>query len=279
MNISARDSIRIAIAYADIFDFPLTKKEAVLWRVGRSGGIAFSLPSYSASKLALRKRRAHYSSAKWNVAHKAAHILKKVPGILLVGVTGGVAMENADKQDDIDFLIITATGTMWASRLCATILLTLAGVRRRPDERQVANKICLNMFMQEGDLSLPVSERDLFSAHEVLQMVPLWERNGVYKKFLRANIWVKQFLPNAWREKQKVSPESIAKNNTFLLRMLEFGAKHIQLRYMKRRQTSEVITKNQLRFHPRDVRPWVKKELAYRLRSFGIPLDRIFYGR
>ena len=87
-------------------------------------------------------------------------------------------MDNADKQDDIDFFIITAKGTMWTTRLCSAFLLSAAGLRRTPNQKQVANKICLNMFMQEGDLSLPASERDLFSAHEVLQMVPLWEREG-----------------------------------------------------------------------------------------------------
>jgi len=53
------------------------------------------------------------------------------------------------------------------------------------------------MFVSEP--ALPESERDLFSAHEVLQMEPVFDRGNTYKKFLLANKWVKTFLPNAWR--------------------------------------------------------------------------------
>ena len=55
------------------------------------------------------------------------------------------------------------------------------------------------MFVTERGMSVPQNERDLFSAHEVLQMEPVFVRKNIYKKFLQANSWVKAYLPNAWR--------------------------------------------------------------------------------
>ncbi len=107
-------------------------------------------------------------------------------------------MDNVDRKDDIDLFIITKRNRLWTTRLFATIVVDLLGIRRKPGETDVRNKICLNMFMSEDALSIPKQEQDLFAAHEVLQMKPLWEREGIYKKFLMKNKWVSKFLPNAW---------------------------------------------------------------------------------
>lgn len=284
MNISRGDSIRVALAYADIFSYPLRREEAVLWRVGRAGTDASSFTPPESRLVALRSRRERWSSEKWPHVHRAAALLRLVPGMRLVGVTGGLAMNNADRKDDIDFFCLTSRGTMWSSRLLATLLLDCFGLRRRPGELKVADKICLNMFMQQGSWALPSSERDLFAAHEVLQLVPVWEAGGAYHQFLAANSWVKRFLPNAWntrwkkaQQENKISPS--AGPLLTLLRAVESGARWIQVRHMKPRRTTEVIRAGVLRFHPHDVRPWVRSEFEKRLRRLGIPLDKIFYGR
>ena len=192
-------------------------------------------------------------------------------------------------EDDIDLFFIVASGSLWVSRLLATILMNFLG-RRHPGDRQVTNKVCLNMFMTEDAVAVVSSERDCFSAHEVLQMEPLWERGGIYRKFLRANQWVKRFLPNAWEEKYQASSIkykgrrgyiifSLLRNTSFLiLRLFEPLARFIQLQYMKHRRTNEIISDTVLRFHPRDARVWVKRKLAKRLARYNIPLDNIFYG-
>ena len=64
----------------------------------------------------------------------------------------------------------------------------------------------------------------------------------------------------------------------FLMRLFEWPAKQIQLWYMARHRTHEVITDTTLRFHPRDARVWVKRKLSARLAKFNIPLDKVFYA-
>lgn len=60
--------------------------------------------------------------------------------------------------------------------------------------------------------------------------------------------------------------------------ILEPLAKFIQLWYMEKHRTYEVITDTTLRFHPKDARVWVKRKLASRLAKFNIPLDKVFYA-
>lgn len=280
MNITRDPSLLAAVAYADVFDYPLRPEELILWRVGQAGvpralteRSYFFLPGRG-NLVKIRRRKETWSPSKWLIARRAARLLRHVPGMLLVGVTGGLAMGNAQKKDDIDMLCLTAAGRLWTSRLLATLLLDVLNLRRRPQATNVADKICLNMFMEEGSFAVPKKERDLFAAHEVLQMVPLWDKGSTYGRFLQANAWVREFLPNAWMAKKpKFSSYPISHHSSHFIEQL---AKRLQLAYMKKRRTSEVITNGVLRFHPKDARGWVRARFARRCGKFGIPLDKFF---
>jgi hypothetical protein len=137
-------------------------------------------------------------------------------------------------------------------------------------------------------VDVPTGERDCFSAHEVLQMKPLYARGNAYRYFIRSNEWVSAYLPNAWKDVLKRSRMQKKENyiHTFLLtitripfRIIEPYVKFIQLLYMQSHRTREVITDVILRFHPTDARRLVKHKFAERLKAFKIPLDKIFYAR
>ncbi len=284
MKITKRDAVRIAVAYGEVFDYPLTEEELVTWAPFRVIRPPLAVPQGVALRkrlIAIRNKRAAWSEEKWGRARRVAGLLRLIPTITLVGVTGGLTRSNARKEDDIDFLIITAPKTLWVTRALCTILLDLLHLRRRPGDREFQNLICLNMFMSEDGLAVPSSERDLFTAHEVLLMTPIWERDNTYVNFLRANRWVGTFLPNAWERKKENGKRKNEKKSFFvnLLPFIERPAKKIQLSYMKRRRTTEVVTQNVIRFHPRDARVWIKRALGQRLSRYKIPLDNIFYGR
>jgi len=253
-----------------------------------SKGVSYAVLPGRASLVSLRNRREKISRLKWAIANKAAHMLRFIPTIELVGVTGGVALNNASAQDDIDFFCLTSGGTLWTSRFVATLLLDALGMRRKPHQRRVANKICLNMFMQEGSYTLGSKERDLFAAHEVLHMTPLWHKGDAYRRFLEANPWVRTFLPNAWEKTiRKVKKDTEKKQGksfytsfvNVAFRLLEPWAKRLELWYMRERRTSEVIDAGVLRFHPKDARVWVLRAFRQKLARFGIPLDNVFFAR
>ncbi len=297
MGLSLCQSLFATIAYADIFDYPLTGDEVAYWCIGRSfihitpipgiekKGEYFHL-SHRESLVSTRKKRFAWSARKWKVAHAVAKLLARIPTIELVGVTGALAMSNAKKDDDIDFFIITSPGTLWITRLLSVILVDRIGRRRKPGDTEVSDKVCLNMFMSAGSLRVPAKERDLFSAHETIQMKPLWARDGMYARFLEANQWVQTFLPMAARSVKDravmhhhVTDIHLVRSVAIsFLRLLEPAARRAQLWYMKNRRTNEVITDHMLRFHPRDARGWVKAALANRLATQNIPLDNVFYA-
>lgn len=270
------------VAYADIFDYPLTAQELRLWgikkRIPSSHQLTdryFFLKGHS-GLVKLRKKRYEASVPKWKIARAVGWWLRLVPTIQLVGVTGGLAMDNANPPDDIDLFIITKKNTLFITRLFATFIVDVLGKRRKPAETAVADKVCLNMFMSESALTIPKGEQDLFSAHEVLQMRPLWWRGSAYEIFLQKNLWVKHFLPIAWEEKAR-GKESKFMVHSSLFIVFEPLAKLAQLWYMKNRRTTEVVSDSVLRFHPKDARVWVREELRKRLDAMNIPLDKIFY--
>lgn len=217
------------LAYADIFDYPLSAEEIHKFLIGQyvirySEGISRSEQTQDEIKkelaknpyllsrityhdgfyclkgrekiVAIRKKREKWSQKKMEIVRRTAGWLKLIPTIKMVAVTGALAMENSEEKDDIDLLIVTAEDWLWLTRLLTVFLVELVAKRRRPEDKEVKDKICLNMFLDESRLKIPNKEQDLFSAHEVCQLKPLWDRNKIYQKFIKNNSWIGKYLPN-----------------------------------------------------------------------------------
>lgn len=284
-RVSKHEALIATLAYGDIFDYQLTRQELIRWFLYYSVR-AKDLPN--GIELHVNNQKVPWQPGKWAIARKASLWLAIIPTIRLVGVTGGLAMNNAGRDDDIDLFFIVANGTMWVSRMLVTILMDILWLRRHPKDQRVANKVCLNMFMTEGAMKLAKPDHDCFTAHEVLQMQPLFVREDTYKSFLRANQWVKTFLPNAWQEKYQaclpvrqvsgIRYQEKSDIGIWCLKLLEKPSRFFQLWYMRKHRTNEVISDTVLRFHPKDARIWIKRKLASRLSAFNIPLDKVFYA-
>lgn len=296
------DSIVRTILYADIFDYPLTSYEIWKWLIAGKGKITFTDISSilenektnSRSKLfkiieekegyyflknkkklvTLRKNRSSYSAAKIKLAHTYTFLLRFFPFIKLVGISGGLALKNADENDDIDLFIISKHEFIWLARFISIIIMELLKVRRKPSSDSVKNLVCLNMFMDESSLLLPSNERDIFSAHEVVQMYPIWSRGTIYNTFLYKNRWVQQYLLHAL-------PAVIVKNDIKTVNyrksifanpfsVLQFLLKKIQIWHMQKRITTECISDTMLRFHPNDVRVKVLHAYQARMKKYHL---------
>ncbi len=306
-------AILSTLAYADVFDYPLRKEEIWQWLIteetGENSGqdrqksvekeeFLIVLDQLVKTKkctrfkdfyflldksvlISFRYKREKYSWLKLEKAKKAAGLLRLVPWVTMVGVTGALALLNSKKDDDIDILIVSRRDRIWLTRLFSVLLLELTGQRRQPEERVPKDKICLNMFLDEDHLAVPKDEQDLFTAHEVCQLKVLWDKNTTYKKFLGANQWVKKSLVNGVdRKKQRERNEPLIKTSgiftqtlivvcNFFLNFLnvdfvESSTKRLQLWYMKKRRTTEKIKKGIIRFHPNDARDWIIKEYTRR---------------
>lgn len=211
----------------------------------------------------LRKRRWICSQPKLKKARRIASFLKFIPWIKLIGVTGALAMENSDQNDDIDLMIITSPQRLWLTRGVIVTFLRLTGQYRRPGK--IKDMICPNLMIAEDALEFP--DRDLFTAHEIVQMKPIFVRDNMHRRFLKANLWIKEFLPNAIESaKCKVqSAKPKFKVQNFLLDFLERFAYKLQLKYMERKKTVEVTTPSVIRFHPQDARQRILDEYQKRV--------------
>lgn len=299
MNSRIKDSILKALSYADVFDYPLTYEQIGRWAIGmrirnyESGIKNNKLFSEKNGYYFLRERdnivkerikRKKWSEEKFKLAEKTAKSLRVIPTVKLIGITGALAVENAKKEDDIDLIIITSKGFLWTTRLLVTFLLEIIGNRRHPQDLNVNNKICLNMFVCEDYLTVSNKEQDIFSAHEVLQMNPIFNRDNTYQKFLMANQWVGKYLPNAFEKQNKglrtrnIEQKKgilqifkfIVLSSLLVVRIIEGLMKRLQLWYMQKRRTTEIITDRLIRFHPHDSRKRVLNKYSHNLKQLHV---------
>jgi len=293
------------IIYSDIFDYPLTLEEIVKFLVGESevgmGVVLNSLtkiiadPSAGSGQVSkqiytdgefyflkgrkeiieLRKRRMGWSEKKWKIARGTAKKLRVIPMIKMVGITGALAMGNCEEGDDIDFLIITAADRLWLTRLILYVLAPILGIRRRkPKEREVEDKICFNLFLEES--SLQIQPENLFFAHEICQVKPIFWKDNIYEKFLWENQWVSNFLPNAKNSlKFKVQSSKLGKKHPIsqsaswriLISFFNTLAFKLQYLYMKPKITNEKVDRHQAFFHPKNLQEKICTSFEEKLRE------------
>lgn len=290
-----RNAILRTLIYADIFSYPLKKKEIWRYLISNRRIDFFRVKKFLASNknkeieeccgyfflkgrkkiVKLREQREKWSKEKIKIVQRIGKWLRLIPSIKMVGITGSLAMKNSSEDDDIDLLIGTAKNRLWLTRILIIVLAELMGIRRRPNDTEIKNKICFNMFLDESGLTLPQKERDIFSAHEICQINLVWERDNFYFWFLQKNSWVKKYLANWWWEKTREKRCFIKKKGEIwllkkILDFLEKLALQGQLWYMKRRVTKEVITPHYVRFHPNDIKEKILEEYQRRIRVFNL---------
>lgn len=257
-----------SVIYHDIFEYPLTEGELIKWEVGRevlknkkaAGKIIFKNGFYFLSgkegytfKRLLRER--NYIN-KVTIARKAGNILNHILSIKGLFITGALAMNSADKNADVDLLVITRRGLMWTSRALVLLLFRLLGFpTRKFGDKNEKDKLCFNLWLDEENLSWPSKKRNIFSAHEIAQIKPIINKDNIYERFLYANRWLKDYWPNSVRIiKPKRRPKGKMIN---LLYLIEAFARKSQYFYMKRKITKEVVGKNKAVFHPKDISSFV----------------------
>lgn len=143
------------------------------------------------SLVARRIANGKISSGKLKRLRRVAKMLRYVPFVRMVGVTGGLAMKNANMKSDWDLFIVFKYGKIWTGRTLTTIVAHLMGKRRY--DGHIADRVCLNFFVT--DQSLEVITKDLFSASEYMFLFPLYGW-ATYLRFQMKNHWIKNMKPN-----------------------------------------------------------------------------------
>lgn len=253
-----------SIAYHDRFDYPLTEKELEKWRAGKLAiGRQSLVISYDyfggyfflkgrEKIIEKRQEREKISQKKLQLAKKYSKIFKLVPTIKFVGITGSLAMMNADEDSDIDLMVITRKGALWMTRAIILIILIILKIPiRRFGDKFQKDKLCLNIWLDESELVWPPKDKNFYTAHEIAQIVPLINKDKTYERFLWENRWILDWWPKAVSiRSQKHQEINGVEKLTLVFERLAF---RIQYLYMKKKITNEVVTAKRAIFHPTNI--------------------------
>lgn len=278
------------LIYADLFDFPMKVWEIHRWLYGKK------VTLFQVEKVLKRKRFAsrlnsqgdyYFIKGRKGLVKKRLErevvsgsfnrqvsiigfILRIVPWIKLLGISGSLAMGNSDKLSDIDLFVVSQKRRLWLTRICVLSILGFLGKRRRrtDSETDAAGKFCVNVLIEEDQTRFP--KGDIYLAHEILQMKVVWDRKGAYSRFLNDNEWVFKVLPN-WTSTypQELSlkdyEKQLLKPVTRRADIMDFAEKvfrWLQIRYMGRISGKERVLSRALFLHPHDMRERVIKRFS-----------------
>jgi predicted nucleotidyltransferase len=280
---------KFTIVYHSLFSFPLRSSELERWKPGeaikfdfRKVPLIFSSNEFyfikeEKKQVKERLRKEKFSKNKIKIAKEYSEVLKFLPFIKFIGITGSLAMGNADFYSDIDLLIITKRNTLWTTRLLVLLFLKFKKISvRRSFDKEVKDKLCLNMWLDEEDLEW--HDRNLFSAHEIAQIVPIFNREKTYERFIFLNSWIFDFWPNAIPNKERFFKDSEPKKEErFLNKLFYFCicnfveplSYFLERLYMRGKITREIVSRKRAIFHPVD---WSKKVIRELKRSGAVVL-------
>jgi hypothetical protein len=201
-NGTLNQAILEALAYSDIFEYPLQLNElhrylpvqaeaeelsAVLEslkkQVGEKDGYYFL--SGRQETVEIRKGREAHSKKLLPHALTYGRVLGSLPFVRMVALTGSLAVMNVSKNVDFDYLIVTVPGKVWTARAFALLFNRMT--------RLFGHTLCPNLIVAETSLGWPL--HDLYSARELFQMIPVTGMD-VYQKLMQANEWAKEYFPN-----------------------------------------------------------------------------------
>lgn len=221
-------AILAALAYHDVFEYPLTVEELWKWLfveyawdrdeiaqatpadveralssptlaplIERAGSFV-SLKNRS-SIVATRMARKVANERKWRRARRVASLLRIVPFVQFIGVVNSLAQHNARPESDIDLFIVVKRRRLWITRAVVTALVQLFGVRRHGSA--VSDRICLSFYVSDRALSLeklahPALKYDSYLTYWITKVVPMFERGRCWESFQYANRWITECLPN-----------------------------------------------------------------------------------
>lgn len=286
------------ILYADVFHFPLTPAEihhfliddqpasaaVITERLARSPLLRQKLifeHGYAAcrgreSLIPMRQARDAAARQLWPLALRYGLWLARLPFVRMVALTGALAVRNpTDAKDDLDYLLVTAPRRVWLARAFSIILVRLA--------RLQGVEICPNYVLAES--SLEQERRDVFTAHEVTQMVPLYG-HALYRRLRDSNRWVSAHLANAegafYTEAERPTGCGWSAFKALLERLLAGRAGDALERWEYRRKlrrfagqmqtphSAAQLDESRVKGHFNDHGHFVLREYATRLRAHGL---------
>jgi predicted nucleotidyltransferase len=216
---AARTALLKALAYFDIFQYPLTRTELQIFvSVKIPASIAeiilaelvtekrvYQLDEYYSLQdnplLVYRRRQGNERAvALLQKAERIGRFLYQFPFVKAIGISGSLSKNFADQQADIDFFIITASNRLWIARTLMHLYKKLMFITGRQ------HYYCMNYYIDEQAYAL--EDRNIFTAIELKTLLPVCGEKTM-QHFFTANGWAENWLPLCnWRKQARKEPPS-----------------------------------------------------------------------
>jgi hypothetical protein len=214
MHRQPEQSVIKALAYFDIFNYPLTQEEvynyidkpmsievvmATLLQLVEEKRI-FRLGSFYSLQpdVALHTRRTmgnHKAEILLKTAYKVGSFLYQFPFVRGIGISGSLSKNFADQHTDIDFFIITSSNRLWIARTLMHLFKKLTFITGHQ------HWYCMNYYIDEE--ALRIDEQNIFTATELITLIPVCG-NGTMDKFYNQNNWVANYFPQQHISRQSM---------------------------------------------------------------------------
>ncbi len=273
-------TILASIRYYDFFQYPLKVEEIQQYLIAEAismpqlkkalahltarGKLDYYHGYYALSscqeKVAWRLQKEKSTPLKLSRAKTAARFFGYLPWVKMVGITGSVAMNNANRKDDIDLLIITSPRRLWLSRALIVFFLRLFGWYR--SDHKIEDMICANIWLSTDNLALNTNSP--YVLHELAQLKPVYNQRLTYETFINSNQQLKSYFPNWQRHYCVNSPNQMNfKVFSFALDLIDLISFKCQLYHMKNKRTVEVVEYSRALFHPTNIKYQLDKSLGH----------------
>jgi hypothetical protein len=226
--LAIKQDILSTLAYFDIFNYPITQAEIILFcsRIYSHKEFSTALEQLVYEGTIFRfdefytlqndysvipRRRTGNLKAKelLKTADKVAVLLSYFPFVRGIAISGSLSKNYADDQSDIDLFIITAKDRLWLARTLMHCLKKLSFLVNRQ------HLFCMNYYIDEEGME--IAEKNIYTATEIATLLPL---RGItaFSEFYRKNSWSRQYLPNHLMRISYVKEM----NHSFIKRSMEF---------------------------------------------------------
>jgi predicted nucleotidyltransferase len=217
-----KKNILAALAYFDVFNYPLTREEICLFLP-----VKYNVTMFDLAVACLLSNRLIYRFDKFytlkndpyliqrrnegnqkafemiKTARKVGDILIRFPYVRGIAISGSLSKNYADDESDIDLFIITAPNRLWIARTFMHALKKLTFLVNREDY------FCMNYYIDEQQLE--IAEKNIYTATEVVTLIPI-QGDITFANFFNANAWTRDYLPN---HIMRVSTAKAVKKNAY----------------------------------------------------------------
>jgi|GEM_PF-2629047 len=185
-------------SYKAKYNWPLdTMRYAIKSDIKTNNGFYYDARFCNLYNIKELKGRIKSSTKKIHLTRKLTKLLKTIPFIELIFITGSVASLNANINDDIDIFLVVKPKRVWITRLLEWIILNIHGIRRNncTSKESMSDKMDINYYKTSDNLEL-CPQNEAFAMQFVDSILIFYRNIASYKNMIEHNAWISNYFPS-----------------------------------------------------------------------------------